>query len=91
MFHQTGEDGGPALDWGHVFECLNKLDAGVPERLLLLSRDEASMLVASFADIKRCAAAAYAELEMAAAHARTQAQIAAAAAGQQPGHQTQQF
>jgi PAB-dependent poly(A)-specific ribonuclease subunit 3 len=34
----------------------------VPEKVLLLSRDEMSMLVASYADIKRCAEGAYAEL-----------------------------
>jgi PAB-dependent poly(A)-specific ribonuclease subunit 3 len=50
------------MDWGHVFESLNKLDVGVSERVLLLSRDEMSMLVASYADIKRCVDGAYAEL-----------------------------
>ena len=50
------------MDWGHVFESLNKLDVGVSERVLLLSRDEMSMLVASYADIKRCVDGAYTEL-----------------------------
>lgn len=40
------------IDWGHMMEALNKLDAGVQEKILLLSRDEMSMLVASYADIK---------------------------------------
>jgi len=44
------EQGG---DWAGAYEALNKLDAGTPERVLLLSKDEASMLVASYADIKR--------------------------------------
>jgi len=57
------EDGAPAMDWGALYEALNKLDAGVPERLMLLSRDEASMLVASYQDIKRCVERAYAQLE----------------------------
>ena len=62
VFHQHNDEGAPVMDWGHVFEALNKLDVGVPEKVLLLSRDEMSMLVASYADIKRCAEGAYAEL-----------------------------
>ncbi len=52
VFHQASEDGAPQIDYGHIVEALNKLDAGVSEQLLLLSRDEASMLVVSYADIK---------------------------------------
>ena len=62
VFHQVAEDGSPVMDWGHVVECLNKLDAGVPERIVLLSQDEASMLVVSYADVKRCAESCYSEL-----------------------------
>ena len=62
VFHQHNDQGSPVLDWGHVFESLNKLDVGVSERVLLLSRDEMSMLVASYADIKRCVDGAYTEL-----------------------------
>lgn len=35
VLHQVREDGTPVLDWGHVVECLNKLNAGVPEKVLL--------------------------------------------------------
>ncbi|XP_024398844.1 uncharacterized protein [Physcomitrium patens] len=62
VFHQTSEEGTPVIDWGHVVECLNKLDAGVPEKLILLSRDERSMLIASYADLKRCLENVYQEL-----------------------------
>jgi PAB-dependent poly(A)-specific ribonuclease subunit 3 len=62
VFHQHNNQGSPVMDWGHVFESLNKLDVGVSERVLLLSRDEMSMLVASYADIKRCVDGAYTEL-----------------------------
>ena len=62
VFHQVAEDGSPLMDWGHVVECLNKLDAGVPERIMLLSQDEASMIVVSYADVKRCAENCYSEL-----------------------------
>ena len=62
VFHQHNNDGAPVLDWGHVFECLNKLEVGVAEKVLLLSRDEMSMLVASYGDIKHCIQAAYSDL-----------------------------
>ena len=59
----AGQDGSPAMDWGALYEALNKLDAGVPERIQLLSTDEASVLVASYQDLKSCAERAYAQLE----------------------------
>ena len=62
IFHQHNNEGAPVLDWGHVFECLNKLEVGVAERILLLSRDEMSMLVASYGDIKHCVQTAYSDL-----------------------------
>lgn len=39
-----------------------QLDAGVPEKLILMSRDEQSLLIASYADLKRCLDNAYQEL-----------------------------
>lgn len=33
VLHQVTEDGAPMIDWGHVVEALNKLDAGVPEKV----------------------------------------------------------
>ena len=44
-------------------QALNKLDAGVPEKILLVSRDERSLLVVSYRDLKKCMEGAYAELE----------------------------
>ncbi|CAG0881389.1 unnamed protein product, partial [Darwinula stevensoni] len=32
VFHQVTEDGRPWLDLAHIVQCLNKLDAGVPEK-----------------------------------------------------------
>ncbi len=47
-----------------VCACVcSQLDSGVSERIMLLSRDEAAMLIASYADIKRCVEAAYAGLQ----------------------------
>ena len=33
VFHQVQEDGRPWVDISHVVQCLNKLDAGVPEKV----------------------------------------------------------
>ena len=35
VLHQRRDDGSPNLDWGHVVESLNKLDVGIPEKVLL--------------------------------------------------------
>ena len=67
VFHQKSEDGRPDLDWGHVFESLNKLDAGVGEPMMLVSRDEKSVLVVSYKDIKQAVTSAYGELQSKAA------------------------
>ncbi|DBA77365.1 hypothetical protein WJX79_005205 [Trebouxia sp. C0005] len=63
VFHQVNEAGRPLLDWGHVIEALNKLDLGVSEKIMLLSRDEMSMLLVSYADIKQCINTTFKELE----------------------------
>jgi PAB-dependent poly(A)-specific ribonuclease subunit 3 len=54
VFHQVTEDGRPWVDMAHIVQCLNKLDAGVPEKICLMSRDEQSMLVVSYAELKHC-------------------------------------
>ncbi|GLC36514.1 hypothetical protein PLESTB_000156700 [Pleodorina starrii] len=67
VFHAAAlETGAPLLDWGLLVEALNKVDAGVHEEILLLGRDGQSMLVVTYADIKRCLENAFAELKSAA-------------------------
>eukprot|EP00611_Tribonema_gayanum_P022935 TRINITY_DN4716_c0_g1_i1.p1 TRINITY_DN4716_c0_g1~~TRINITY_DN4716_c0_g1_i1.p1 ORF type:complete len:345 (+),score=100.41 TRINITY_DN4716_c0_g1_i1:459-1493(+) len=61
-FHQVDETGAAHLDLGHMLQCLNKLDVGDPERILLTSRDQRNILVASYEDIKRCLEEAFNEL-----------------------------
>lgn len=63
VFHHVDEQGSPNMDWGPILEALNKLDAGVEERIMLLSKDEASMLVVSYGDVQRCLLASYNELK----------------------------
>ncbi len=48
------EDSRPWLDMAHVVACLNRLDAGVPDRVCLMSRDEQNVLVVSYAELKQC-------------------------------------
>eukprot|EP01129_Flabellula_baltica_P000284 TRINITY_DN10315_c0_g1_i1.p1 TRINITY_DN10315_c0_g1~~TRINITY_DN10315_c0_g1_i1.p1 ORF type:complete len:480 (-),score=76.38 TRINITY_DN10315_c0_g1_i1:42-1481(-) len=53
VFHQVTEDRNPVIDFGFVVDCLNKLDAGVNEMLLLVNRDEKAQIVVSYRDLKR--------------------------------------
>jgi len=62
VFHQTTDEGKPWLDVGHIMTCLNKLDVGLMEKILLPSRDGRSMLVVTFADVRRCLDEAFQEL-----------------------------
>uniref|UniRef100_A0A674DT89 PAN2-PAN3 deadenylation complex subunit PAN3 n=1 Tax=Salmo trutta TaxID=8032 RepID=A0A674DT89_SALTR len=51
LFHQVTEAGTPWIDLSHIVSCLNKLDAGVPEKISLVSRDEKSVLVVTYSDL----------------------------------------
>lgn len=62
VFHQVQEDGNPWLDMAHIVQCLNKLDVGVPEKISLISRDEQSVLVVSYAELKHCLEQSFSEL-----------------------------
>ncbi|KAK9820130.1 hypothetical protein WJX72_006407 [[Myrmecia] bisecta] len=75
VFHQIAEDGAPQIDYGHIIEALNKLDAGVPEKVLLLSRDDQSLLQISYADVKRCIDSVYDELKQRGATARARSRV----------------
>ncbi|KAI9303986.1 hypothetical protein BJ944DRAFT_267525 [Cunninghamella echinulata] len=59
VFHQVDENGVPVVDMAHVLTCLNKLDAGVDEKIMLMSRDEQSCLVVSYKEIKNCISTAF--------------------------------
>lgn len=54
LFHQVQPSGTPWVDLSHIVQSLNKLDAGVNENILLHSRDEQSVLIVSYADLKLC-------------------------------------
>lgn len=56
------DEGNPWLDMAHIVQCLNKLDVGVPEKISLVSRDEQSVLVVSYAELKHCLDQSFGEL-----------------------------
>ena len=62
VFHSVDEHGRAVVDLSHVLVQLNKLDAGVGEKLMLTSRDEQSCLVVTYTDVKRCVEVAFDEL-----------------------------
>ncbi|KAL1130726.1 hypothetical protein AAG570_011967 [Ranatra chinensis] len=62
LFHQVTEDGRPFLDMAHVVHCLNRLDAGTPEKVCLMSRDEQSVLVVTYAELKECLEQSFGEI-----------------------------
>lgn len=61
VFQPMG-DGASVLDFGHVVECLNKLDLGTDERVALLSRDHGTVLVASYKELKIASEATFKQL-----------------------------
>ncbi|WPH03530.1 PAB-dependent poly(A)-specific ribonuclease subunit pan3 [Acrodontium crateriforme] len=65
VFHQVDHNGRPVLDLGHIVTCLNKLDAGIDERIQLISRDEQNMFIVTYRDVKRAFDAAWTELSKA--------------------------
>ena len=67
VFHQVDADGRPVLDLGHIVACLNKLDAGVDEKVQLVSRDEQNVFVVTYREVKRGFESAWGELSKAAA------------------------
>ena len=51
VFHSVDENGVPVVDMAHVLTCLNKLDAGVDEKVMLVSRDSMNCFVLSYKDV----------------------------------------
>ena len=45
----------------HVISCLNKFDAGVADKICLMSRDEQNVLVVAYSELKHCLEQSYAE------------------------------
>ncbi|KAF8253602.1 hypothetical protein K440DRAFT_618045 [Wilcoxina mikolae CBS 423.85] len=62
VFHSVDENGNPVVDLAHVLTCLNKLDAGVDEKIMLVSRDSLNCFVLSYKDLKRNIESTFMEL-----------------------------
>ncbi|KAG8908956.1 PAB-dependent poly(A)-specific ribonuclease subunit 3 [Tulasnella sp. 403] len=62
IFHQVDDIGRPVVNMNHVLACLNKVDVGTEERIMLVSRDEQSCLVVSYKDVKHCIEQTFSEL-----------------------------
>ncbi|KAI6015704.1 kinase-like domain-containing protein, partial [Pisolithus marmoratus] len=62
VFHQVDENGSPVVNLSHVLTCLNKLDCGSDERIMLVSRDEQSCLVVTYKEVKACIESAFSDL-----------------------------
>ncbi|KAL9094181.1 MAG: hypothetical protein Q9165_003596 [Trypethelium subeluteriae] len=62
VFHHVDTNGAPVLDLAHVLQALNKLDTGCEERVSLVSRDEQSLYIVSFREVKRAVEAAWTDL-----------------------------
>lgn len=52
VFHQVDTSGKNVLDLTHVLRCLNKLDAGVPEKILLTTPDEMNCIMISYKELR---------------------------------------
>ncbi|KAL0230684.1 hypothetical protein PCE1_004240 [Barthelona sp. PCE] len=53
VFGQSTESGKPASTFGWIYQNLNKLDFGVPQRILLVSPDERQVISASYAELRQ--------------------------------------
>lgn len=62
VFHQVDSQGRPVIDLAHVLACLNKLDAGTDERIMLVSRDEQNSFVISYRELKKAVESAFSDL-----------------------------
>ncbi|EJS42898.1 pan3p [Saccharomyces arboricola H-6] len=52
VFHQVDSNGKPIMDLTHVLRCLNKLDAGIQEKLMLVTPDELNCIIISYKELK---------------------------------------
>lgn len=62
VFHQVEADGRPALGVGHMLSCMNKLDAGTDEMVMLTSADNETVFVLSYRELKKMFDRAFNEL-----------------------------
>lgn len=62
VFHQVDAQNSPVIDMGHILACLNKLDVGVEEKITLTTRDEQTIIVVTYKELKQAVESAWADL-----------------------------
>nr|4D0K_B Chain B, PAB-DEPENDENT POLY(A)-SPECIFIC RIBONUCLEASE SUBUNIT PAN3-LIKE PROTEIN [Thermochaetoides thermophila]4D0K_C Chain C, PAB-DEPENDENT POLY(A)-SPECIFIC RIBONUCLEASE SUBUNIT PAN3-LIKE PROTEIN [Thermochaetoides thermophila] len=62
VFHRVDADGKPNLSIGHMLTCMSKLEAGVDENILLTSRDNETVFVLSYRELRQMYDRAFNEL-----------------------------
>jgi PAB-dependent poly(A)-specific ribonuclease subunit 3 len=62
VFHRVDADGKPNLSIGHILTCLSKLDAGIDEMVVLTSRDNETVFVLTYRELKQMFDRAFNEL-----------------------------
>jgi PAB-dependent poly(A)-specific ribonuclease subunit 3 len=62
VFHQVDAEGRPVVDLGHMITCMNKLDAGVEEKIRLVSRDDQTVFIVTYKEVNKLFAKAFADL-----------------------------
>ena len=62
VFHQVDAQGHPVMDLAHVLTCLNKLDVGIEEKVTLTARDENTVVIASYREVRTAVEAAWGDL-----------------------------
>lgn len=63
VFHSVDANGKPLTDLAHVLRCLAKLDAGVEEMITVMSRDQATIMIVMYKELRKEVNAAFADLQ----------------------------
>ncbi|KAK4239098.1 hypothetical protein C8A03DRAFT_14482 [Achaetomium macrosporum] len=53
VFHRVEADGKPNLSIGHMLSCMSKLEAGIDEMVVLTSRDNETVFVLTYRELKK--------------------------------------
>ena len=62
IFHQVDANGRAVENLAHILSCINRLDAGIDERVTLTSRDNSTVAIATWKEIKACLESAWSDL-----------------------------
>ncbi len=68
VYHQVDGDGKPVLGMGHMMSCFMKLDAASDEKLVLTSRDNETVFITTYRELKQMFDRSFNELVKHSAH-----------------------